>query len=190
MQVMMVMSIICVVALNDMGEGPMDTWETLKTEQGISECYLEGCLKHSGSISGFIHVFTQWVKASDGDGRLVLADVDEALARLLGELGAAANLSKSEPEEWGLEVKVDSLNLLYWLNHQYPEFPFTARKEEVEPHPEFPFTARKEEVEPLDEVIAQAAESLADPNFFIAEISGIISALVELKSVAATRRGR
>lgn len=149
--------------------------DNLKTEQGISDCYWEGVLKHSGSISGFIHVFTQLVKKSQGNGTQVLADTDEALARLLGELGAAANRSKSEPEEWGLEVKVDSLNLLYWLNHEYPELPFTARKEKVEPPP-------------LDEVIAQAAESLADPNFFIAEISGIISALVELKSVA-TRRG-
>ncbi len=149
--------------------------DNLKTEQGISECYLEGCLKHSGSISGFIHVFTQLVKASEGDGRLVLADVDEALARLLGELGAITlsghkgrggdtTRTLDPMRSTGNEGdSLDMMNRLFWLSNE--TFP-----------------------PPVEEVIAQAAESLADPNFFIAEISGIISALVELKSVAETMK--
>jgi hypothetical protein len=81
----------------------------LKTEQGISECYLEGVTRHSGSISGFIHI-----------------------------------------------------NRLYWLSNDM-KYPSGARelRKDIMPIPP-----------PIEEVIAQAAESLADPNCFIAEISG------------------
>ena len=64
--------------------------------------------------------------------------------------------------------KFDSMSLLYWMAHE--------PKGEVPPS--------------LEEAIIQAAESLADPNFFIAEISGLLSALVELKSVCYQRRER
>jgi hypothetical protein len=132
--------------------------EGLKTEQGISDCYWEGVLKHSGSISGFIHVFTQLVKNSQGNGSLILNDADEALSRLLGELSAnvAPRVSANHYE----------MQRVHWLVNE----------------------SNSETIPPVEEVIAQAAENLADPNFFIAEISGIISALGELKSVAATRR--
>ncbi len=124
-----------------------------KTEQGISECYLEGVLRHSGSISGYIYIVTQLVKNSEGDGRLFMVDVDEALSRLLGELSATSR-------------ELNSMNRFYWLDEQ--------------PNVVIP--------PPIEEVIAQAAENLADPNFFIAEVSGILSALVELKEVCHQRR--
>ena len=79
-----------------------------RTEEGISDCYLEGVLRHSGAISGFIHVFTQLVKNSEGDGRMVMNDVDEALSRLLGELGAAC--LRAEPEN-----NLNSMNLVHWI---------------------------------------------------------------------------
>jgi hypothetical protein len=137
-----------------------------RTEEGISDSYLEGVLKHSGSISEFIYVFTQLVKNSEGDGRRVMCDVDEALSRLLGELGSSVavdqmmNGAAGEPQKY-----IDSINLLYWMNHK-PNF---------------------EDKADIEKAILQIAESLADPNFFIAEISGILSALVELKSVCHRR---
>lgn len=155
--------------------------EIFKTEQGISECYMEGVLKHSGSISGFIYVVTQLVKNSEGDGSLIMADVDEALSRLLGELGASVTLDP----KWQ-----------YWPKNRQPPI--------LLPHPgheglgKISRTAQDDDnrevqdddqrVPTIEEVVAQAAESLADPNFFIAEISGILSALVELKDVCHRRR--
>ncbi len=150
--------------------------DSLKTEQEISDCYLEGTLKHSGSISGFIHVFTQLVKNSKGDGSLIKTDADEALSRLLGELSSVTldpmrtkrdiALRVPQGDKWAKHGCVgditDTMNRIYWLTN-----------EAVPP--------------PVEEVIAQAAECLADPNFFIAEISGIISALVELQSVCHQR---
>ena len=130
-----------------------------RTEEGISECYLEGVLRHSGSISGFIYVFTQLAKNSEGDGRMVMNDVDEALGRLLGELAANATLNRMRND-----LSVDLENPLNWLSSETQ--PSTS----------------------IDEVIVQAAENLADPNFFIAEISGILSALIELKDVCHQRR--
>ncbi len=137
------------------------------TEQEISDCYLEGVLKHSGSISGFIYVFTQLVKNAEGDGRIIMSDVDDAIARFLGELGASAAFAQLKNEmNMEPETNLDSMNLLYWMNHK----PDTENSHSVE------------------KAIVQAAENLADPNFFIAELSGILSALIELKSVCYHRR--
>jgi hypothetical protein len=143
--------------------------DELKTEREISECYLEGVIKHFGSISGFIFVVTQLVKNSEGNGRLILADVEEAIARILGELGAAGKPQVIRKVGRGGKtagMSRDSLNRLYWLNGQ----------QEIETPP------------PIEEVIIRAAEHLADPNFFIAEISGLLSALIELKAVCHQRR--
>ncbi len=151
---------------------------SLKTEQEISECYLEGTLKHSGSISGFIHVFTQLVKNSQGNGSLIKTDVDDALSRLLGELSAASLRGGVLLDS---EENLDAMNRLYWL----------ANENEILRVPQdddnLPMQDDNTRVPPIEEVIAQAAECLADPNFFIAEISGIISALVELQSVCHQR---
>jgi hypothetical protein len=77
---------------------------------------------------------------------------------------------KSQYDERAHEVRVgditDTMNRIYWLINE---------------------SHSKNAPPPVEEVIAQAAESLADPNFFIAEVSCIISALVELKEVARQR---
>lgn len=120
--------------------------ELLKTEQGISSLLAEGALKHSGSLSGFIHVVTQLVKNSEGDGSIILTDVDEALARILGELVNASNGIKSTPP------------ILFSRAPKTPE-----------------------------QQILEMAEQIADPNFYLAEIAGVINALIELKSICHRR---
>ena len=71
---------------------------------------------------------------------------------------------------------LDVMNRIYWLNNEIHREPQDDSRGSLD-----------NRVPRVEEVIAQAAESLADLNFFIAEISGIISALVELKPVAAQR---
>lgn len=172
--------------------GARELRKNITNEQGISECYMEGVLKHSGSIGGFIYVVTQLVKNSEGDGTLILADVDEALARLLGELSTTRRRNETD-KKW-----------IATPGGQSPHYPIRGTKASEEDitgarntrtgePPVVIKSGRGSETlitPPIEEVIAQAAESLADPNFFIAEISGILSALVELKSVAETLRSR
>ena len=158
--------------------------------------------------------------------------MDEALARLLGELGAAANRRgvtlrvplrgmKSNVGDYnkpqgdshnpqhdkrtqGDGDSLDMMNRLFWLSNENEilRVPLRGMKSNVggyhkpqddswksQDDDNLPMQDDSARVPPpVEEVIAQAAESLADPNFFIAEISGIISALVELKSVTSQKK--